>query len=65
VLKMTTQLLLSVEEAADVLHLGRTSTYELVRTRRIQSIKIGRRRLVVQSSLLDFVETTLLEQDGG
>jgi excisionase family DNA binding protein len=62
---MTTdiQLLLSVEEAADVLRLGRTRTYELVMTKRIQSVKVGRRRLVVRSSLFDFVQTLLLEQD--
>jgi excisionase family DNA binding protein len=57
-----TQLLLSVEEAADQLRLGRTQTYELVMTRKIQSVKVGRRRLVVRSSLLDFVQALLLEQ---
>ena len=43
---MTTdiQLPLSVEEAADVLRLGRTRTYELVMTKRIQSVQVGRRR---------------------
>jgi len=59
------QLLLSVEEAAAVLRLGRTRTYELVMTRKIQSVKVGRRRLVVRSSLLDFVQTLLLEQECG
>ena len=50
------QLLLSVEEAADQLRLGRTRTYELVKTRKIQSVKVGRRRLVVRSSLFDFAD---------
>ena len=59
----TYSMLLSVEEAADVLRLGRTRTYELVMAKKIQSVKVGRRRLVVQSSLLDFVQTLLLEQD--
>jgi excisionase family DNA binding protein len=59
------QLLLSVEEAADVLRIGRTRTYELVMTRKIQSVKVGRRRLVVRSSLYDFVQTLLLEQECG
>ncbi|MHB1486749.1 MAG: helix-turn-helix domain-containing protein [Acidimicrobiales bacterium] len=59
------QLLLSVEEAADVLRLGRTRTYELVMTKKIQSVKVGRRRLVVRSSLHDFVQTLLLEQECG
>ena len=58
-----TQLLLSVEEAAELLRLGRTRTYELVMTRKIQSVKVGRRRLVVRSSLVDFVQTLLVEQD--
>ena len=58
-----TQLLLSVEEAAELLRLGRTRTYELVKTRKIQSVKVGRRRLVVRSSLLDFVQALLVEQD--
>ena len=58
-----THLLLSVEEAAELLRLGRTRTYELVKTRKIQSVKVGRRRLVVRSSLLDFVQALLVEQD--
>jgi excisionase family DNA binding protein len=58
-----THLLLSVEEAADVLGLGRTRAYELVMARKIQSVKVGRRRLVVRSSLLDFVHTLLSEQN--
>jgi excisionase family DNA binding protein len=59
------QLLLSVEETADVLRIGRTRTYELVMTRKIQSVKVGRRRLVVGSSLVDFVQTLLQEQEFG
>jgi excisionase family DNA binding protein len=61
--QMDNQLLLSVEEAADVLRLARTRIYELVMTRKIQSVKVGRRRLVVRTSLLDFVQTLLLEQE--
>jgi excisionase family DNA binding protein len=56
-------MLLSVEEAAGVLRLGRTRTCELVMTKKIQSVKVGRRRLVVRTSLLDFVQALLLEQD--
>ena len=62
-MQMDNQLLLSVEEAADVLRLGRTRISELVMTKRIQSVKVGRRRLVVRTSLLDFVQTLLLEQE--
>ena len=62
-MQMDTQLLLSVEAAADVLRLGRTRTYELVMAKRIQSVQVGRRRLVIRTSLLDFVQALLLEQE--
>jgi excisionase family DNA binding protein len=62
-MQVDTQLLLSVEEAAGVLRLRRTRTYELVMTKRIQSVKVGRRRFVVRTSLLDFVQKLLLEQE--
>lgn len=62
-MQMDNRLLISVEEAADILRLGRTRTYELVMTKRIRSVKVGRRRLVIRTSLLDFVQTLLLEQD--
>jgi excisionase family DNA binding protein len=48
-------ILLSVEETADLLGLGRTHTYELVMSGKISSVKIGRRRLVVRDGLQDFV----------
>jgi excisionase family DNA binding protein len=46
-----------------VIGLGRTRTYELVMAKKIQSVKVGRRRLVVRSSLADFVQALLVEQD--
>jgi excisionase family DNA binding protein len=48
-------ILLSVEETAELLGLGRTHTYELVMSGRISSVKIGRRRLVVRDGLQEFV----------
>ncbi|WP_045877110.1 helix-turn-helix domain-containing protein [Pseudofrankia sp. DC12] len=40
------KLLLTVEEAADVLGLGRTTTYALIRTGALKSVRIGRARRV-------------------
>ncbi len=57
------RLLLSVEEAADLLHLGRTRCYELVMGGALRSVKVGRRRLVVRAGLEEFVER--LETDQG
>ena len=55
-------LLLRVEEAAILLRLGRTQTYELVMLGKIPSVKIGRRRLVVRDGLKVYIATLLREQ---
>jgi excisionase family DNA binding protein len=54
--------LLTIEEAAALLKIGRTNTYGLVMAGQIQSVKIGRRRLVVTSSILAFIDRLLDEQ---
>lgn len=43
-------------EVAGVLKLGRTTTYELLRTGAINSIKIGRKIIVPKKFLEDFIE---------
>jgi len=48
-------LLLTVEEAAELLRLGRTTAYELVMRGLVPSVKIGRRRLIVRRGLEEFV----------
>ena len=53
-------LLLTPEQAADALRLGRSRIDELMRDRPIRSVKIGRSRRIPCSSLLDFVAS--LEQ---
>lgn len=56
-------LLVSVEQAAAILGIGRTRTFELVMGYSITSVKIGRRRLVVRSSLEEFVQRLVETQD--
>lgn len=53
---MTEPLLVSVREASRALSIGRDATYELVRTGRLRSIAVGRRRLVPVAELSAFVE---------
>jgi excisionase family DNA binding protein len=55
-------LLVTIEEAASMLGIGRTNTYGLVMGGQIQSVKIGRRRLVVASGLQVFIDRLLEEQ---
>jgi excisionase family DNA binding protein len=49
------KLLLSVEEAALVLSVGRTLLYDLVMRREIFSVKVGRSRRIPMSALQEFV----------
>jgi excisionase family DNA binding protein len=50
------KLLISVNEVAARLDLGRTVTSGLVSSGAIESVKIGARRLVPVSAVIDFVE---------
>lgn len=42
---------LRVEEAARLLNIGRSTAYELIRSGRLRSVKIGRRRLIPREAL--------------
>jgi excisionase family DNA binding protein len=53
---MIEKLLVSVEEAARILSLGRNKMFDLVREGDIESLKVGRRRLIPREALSDFVE---------
>lgn len=56
-------LLVSVEQAASILGIGRTRASELVMGRTITSVKIGRRRLVVRKSLEEFIQRLVAAQE--
>jgi excisionase family DNA binding protein len=47
----------TIAEACEAVGLGRTKLYELIDEGRLDSITIGRRRLVVVRSLLKLLET--------
>ena len=51
---MTDQLLYRVEDAAKVLSLGRSKTFELIASGRLKSVQIGRSRRVPRSALEEF-----------
>ena len=50
------KLLLTVEEAADAMSLGRTLMYELVKDREVLSVKVGRTRRIPVFALEDYVK---------
>lgn len=51
------KLLLTPEEAAELLGVGRSTVYDLLRLGLLPSVKIGRSRRVRVSSLRDYVAT--------
>lgn len=50
------KLLLRPEECAEQLGIGRSKVYQLIASRRLESLTIGRRRLIPHEALLAFVE---------
>lgn len=45
----------TVEEVADLLHVGRDKIYYLLRTGQLRSIKIGKSRRITERHLTEFV----------
>lgn len=56
------RLLYSVEEAADLLGIGRTFMFHLVATGEVDSLKIGKRRKIPRDSLNSYIERLRSEQ---
>lgn len=52
-----TPLLLSLNDAARAIGVCRATFYELLNQGLIESVKIGTRRLIVQESLISYVES--------
>ena len=50
------RLLYRVDEAGHRLNLGRTVMYELIRSGRLRSVKVGKLRLIPSSALIEFVD---------
>ena len=55
------RLLMSPEEAAELLRVGRSTVYDLMRSRRLVSIKIGRRRLVPAAAVTAYIDGLVAE----
>ena len=45
----------TVEQVADMLHVGRDKVYYLLRTGQLRSIKIGKLRRITEQQLAEFV----------
>ena len=66
----TPRVLLTAEEAAERLNIGRTTMFSLIKSGAIESVKVGRMRRVPETALTAYTErlaaeqgTTLREED--
>jgi excisionase family DNA binding protein len=57
------RVMLTVEEAAMALGLGRTAIFEQVRLGRLKSVKVGRSRRIPLDCLVEFVEMLKAESE--
>lgn len=48
-------LTLRVEDLMPILHIGRNTAYELVRSKQIYSVKIGRQLRIPKNALIEFL----------
>lgn len=54
-------MLISPEEAAEQLRVGRSTVHDLIRSRRLVSVKIGRRRLIPAEAVRAYVDSLVAE----
>ncbi|MCX4859636.1 helix-turn-helix domain-containing protein [Streptomyces canus] len=54
--------LLTVPQVMERLQLGRTAVYDLIRTRQLASLTLGRARRIPTHALTDFIRTRLEQE---
>ena len=58
------KLLLTADEAAEIVGVGKTKMYELIRVGAVDSVRIGRCRRIPHNALAAFVERLRVESSG-
>ena len=58
----TPRVLLTPEQAADAIGIGRTTLYALIKSGDLQSIKVGRLRRVPEAAVNRYIERLMAEQ---
>lgn len=56
-----TKLAYTVSETAELLSIGRDAVYDLLYIKRLKSVKIGRRRVVSHSAIVEFLNEEATE----
>ena len=50
---------MSVQEMAEILRIGRNSAYDLVRSKKVQSVRVGHQIRISREALLKFIQTNV------
>ncbi len=58
---MSSPILITIPDAQKSLSLSRSTIYELLAAKKLDAVKVGRRRLIVQDSISRLVETLTAE----
>jgi len=56
--------LLTIEETAEVLSLGKTKIYQFIKDNELSTVKFGKSRRVIVKSIEDFIERGICGIDG-
>ena len=51
-------MIMDVAEAADILRVGKSAVYALIRSRQLVGLRIGRKLRVTRDALLQFINTS-------
>ncbi len=60
---MSRPILVTVDDAAAMLSIGRTAAWELVRKRKIKSVKIGRTRRIPLNEIEEYVRKLIEDEE--
>ena len=60
---MKTRVMLTAEEAAERLNIGRTTMFALIKSGAVESVKVGRLRRIPEAALTAYAERLAAEQD--
>ena len=52
--------IITVQETCEILHITKNTLYELLRTQRIRAFKLNRKWMIPKSSVLDFIEKSII-----
>lgn len=48
--------IVSIEDIMRMLHIGKTAVYNLLKSKTIRSVRVGRKYIVPKTSIIEFVE---------